>query len=96
MPICDACSPLFSIAHPLARLSALALASLTKEEKTYAQEAEDQKARIERITREGADEWDVKKQVSARREVNREECRRKTTWQRRRCRRPGGCARART
>ncbi|PWN99301.1 tubulin binding cofactor A, partial [Tilletiopsis washingtonensis] len=35
---------------------------LTKEEKTYAQEAEDQKARIERITREGADEWDVKKQ----------------------------------
>lgn len=75
MPIRYACSPLFSIARPLARMSPLALARLTKEEKTYAQEAEDQKARIERITREGADEWDVKKQVRATREVNREECR---------------------
>ena len=36
---------------------------LTKEEKTYVQEAAEQAARVERFLAEGRDEWDIKKQV---------------------------------
>lgn len=46
----------------LSRSRSLSSLSLTKEEKSYIKEAEEQKERIEQYTREGKDEWHISKQ----------------------------------